>query len=103
MCILQTKNWLLTFVDRFFIDKLVTQIGVMVYDTGLLPGTIILNGASESTTLKTRINNINWPNSNSATFDVIAAANYASNTILRPNQGWRNQSTIVIFVAIGPL
>uniref|UniRef100_A0A914WB09 VWFA domain-containing protein n=1 Tax=Plectus sambesii TaxID=2011161 RepID=A0A914WB09_9BILA len=97
-----TKTWLLSFVNKFFIDRAVAQISVLIYDSSPRAGSIVLNGATDNPGLTTRISNIPWPNSTVTNFDLLGAINYTTARLLTRAQGWRNQSTIVIIVGISP-
>lgn len=63
-------------------------------------GVILLNGALDGGTFRSRLLTLQYPGSGATTFNLLSAVNYVNGLVLTAPQGWRNRSTIVLFVGI---
>uniref|UniRef100_A0A914WMW8 VWFA domain-containing protein n=1 Tax=Plectus sambesii TaxID=2011161 RepID=A0A914WMW8_9BILA len=93
-----TLSWLNNFVQYFTISKQFTQISLVLYDTSVRTGSFNLVG--DSATLSQKLTGLQWPNSTEPKLNLLGAVQYITNTVLTPDQGWRQQSTYVLVVAI---
>ncbi len=93
--------WISSFASQFNYGVFGTQISVLLYGNSL-SSSIPLNGAADIGSFRNRLAGLQYGTPLDTVFNLAGAIDFTTNTILRSPQGWRNQSTVALFVGISP-
>jgi hypothetical protein len=104
LIVLQVIAWISRFSEQFIISGNVgARLGFLLMTDQPTPpasSVILLNSAQDGSTFRSRLAAVPYPASGAQSFNLLAAINYVNGLMLTAPQGWRNRSTIVLFVGI---